>query len=513
MRRGSLVNGMLAPAERLLDALVDPNRRDRTCLWLLTAYAAVWGLYAVIAKGSQDIHFDMGEMVALSRENLLGTLKHPPLGSWLVRLWFSVFPLADWAYYLFAIAIAAVGLWITWKLSQQYLDGEKRVIAVALLTLVPLYNFHALKFNANTVLIPFWAATTWFFLRSFETRNLGYAALAGLAAAAAMLGKYWSIFLLAGLAIAALADPRRGVYFRSAAPWVTIAFGAAALAPHVVWLVVNDFPPFGYALGSHAVASRWLAFLSALGFVAGAIGYLAAPIVIVMLATRPSRAALADMLWPRDPARRTVLLAFVLPILLPSFAAVAAKSGVTPLWTISAMTLASVVLLSSPLVTLSREAAVRIVALAIAFPLIMTAASPVVAIVVHRQGVPNNATHYRLLAEEIDKVWRATSDRQLKLVGSDTALVNGVVFYLAGKPSTYDVVEPAQTPWTDEVRIARDGIALVCRAADVACVAVVDRLAARLPTGKRAEVTLSRKYFGVSDEPVRYSIVTVPPGK
>ena len=128
MHRDSFFRGLLAPIERLHDALVDPSRRERTCFWLLVAYAAVWGLYGAIAKGSQDLHFDMGEMVALSREDLLGTPKHPPLGSWLVRLWFSVFPLADWAYYRFAMVVATVGLWIAWKLSERYLDAEKRVV-------------------------------------------------------------------------------------------------------------------------------------------------------------------------------------------------------------------------------------------------------------------------------------------------------------------------------------------------------------------------------------------------
>jgi 4-amino-4-deoxy-L-arabinose transferase-like glycosyltransferase len=89
------------------------------------------------------------------------------------------------------------------------------------------------------VLTPFWAATTWWFLLSFETRRAGWAALAGLAAGAAMLGKYWSIFLLAGLGLAALTDPRRAAYFGSAAPWLTIAIGAALLAPHVIWIATH----------------------------------------------------------------------------------------------------------------------------------------------------------------------------------------------------------------------------------------------------------------------------------
>ena len=193
--------------QRLLDGLLDPGRQERTVVGLLAAYAAIWSIYGAIAKSSQDIHFDMGEMIAWSREVTLGTPKHPPLPAWLVRAWFSVFPLQDWAYYLFAIVLATAALWIAWKASEPYLTGEKRVAGLALLTLVPFYNFHALKFNANSVMTPLWALTTWWFLRSYETRKPGYAVLAGLAAAAAMLGKYWSIVLLLGLGLAALPDP------------------------------------------------------------------------------------------------------------------------------------------------------------------------------------------------------------------------------------------------------------------------------------------------------------------
>src|SRR5947209_13984990 len=59
--------------DRLLDSLLDPGRRERTVLALLAAYAAIWSLYGTIAKSSQDIHFDMGEMIAWSREVTLGT--------------------------------------------------------------------------------------------------------------------------------------------------------------------------------------------------------------------------------------------------------------------------------------------------------------------------------------------------------------------------------------------------------------------------------------------------------
>jgi 4-amino-4-deoxy-L-arabinose transferase-like glycosyltransferase len=501
------MNHLLQPAERLLDVLTDPARRERAAAWLLIAYCAVWSLYGALAKGSQDIHFDMGEMVAWSREAGIGTPKHPPFAAWLVRVWFSLFPLADWSYYLFAMVLASFALWVAWRVSEPYLDGEKRVAGLLLLTFIPFFNFHALKYNANTVLIPLWAVTTWCFLRSFETRSPIWAACAGLAAACAMLGKYWSVFLLAGLAVAAIADPRRAGYFRSAAPWITIAVGGVALAPHVAWIVASDFAPFAYAVTAHP-ATRESAVMSAIGFELGVVAYMAASIALALIATRPTLSALADTFRPAEPARRLVLIAFLAPLLLPALAAVVAKVEIVSLWQMGAMTLLPVVLLASPLVTLSRAAAVRLLALALAFPVLMTIAAPWIAIVIHREGVPNYATHYRLVADAVDLFWRATTDKPLRFVGSYTNLVNGVSFYLPSRPATLEINEPAVTPWADAASVARAGVALVCPEVETTC---MDNLNARGRGLPRHAVTLSRRHFGVADPPVRYVIVIVPP--
>src|SRR5215471_9899400 len=407
---------------RLMESLLDPRRREWTVIALLAGYAAIWSIYGAIAKSSQDIHFDMGEMVAWSREVTFGTPKHPPLPAWLVRAWFSVFPLEDWSYYLFATLLATAALWIAWKASAPYLDGEKRLIGLALLTLVPFYNFQALKFNANTIMVPLWALTTWWFLRSYETRNALYAVLAGLAAAAAMLGKYWSIMLLVGLGLAALADPRRGAYLRSPAPWLTIAAGIAGLAPHLGWLYTHDFVPFGYAMESHP-ATTWAALVSGLGYVVGSLGYVAVPALIALAAARATWSAITDTLWPPQAPRRLVVLAFTLPLLLPTVAALAAREEVVSIWSIGGMTLFAVVLLSSAQLTIARADVRRILALAIALPIAALALSPAIAIAIHYQGVPNHATHYRLLAQAAEQVWRETTDRPLRLIGSGDNLL------------------------------------------------------------------------------------------
>lgn len=511
MNQSLLIAPAIAPFWRLAAVLTAPHRRDRVVALLLIGYAAIWTLYGVLAKGSQDLHFDMGEAVAWSREVSLGTPKHPPLSAWVVKAWFTVFPLADWAYYLLAIVVATSGLWIAWLASARYLDDDKRVAGLALMTLVPFFNFQALKFNANSVLIPVWGLTTLWFLRSFETRSLGAAVLAGLAGALSMYGKYWSAVLIAGLAIAALADPRRGAYFRSPAPWVTMAVGALALAPHVAWLIANDFSPFTYALTTHAAQSVWDILIAAGGFLLGALGYAAVPAALVLLMARPDRTALVDALFPATPERQLAATAFWAPLLVAPVAALAARSEIVSLWAMPGFTLLPVVLLSSPSIVVARAALARLLAVVIAVPVVAVLAAPGIAYVIHINGLPNYAGHYRYLAEAIDRAWHQTTGRPLRLVGSYTNIVNGVAFYLPDRPSTYEVVGPWSTPWVDEDRITHEGIALVCPIAQALCMNRIEAFAASHQVGLRTEVEISRRYFGVPDKPERYVIIIIPP--
>ena len=500
---------LLAPFERLADALVDPNRRERTMPALLVGYALVWSLYGVLAKGSQDLHVDMGEMFAWSREPSLGTPKHPPLGAWVVWLWFSIMPRTDWTYYLLATMMPTVALWIAWRLSADYLDAEKRVAGIALLTFIPFMNFHALKYNANTVLIPLWSATTFWFLRSFETRRVMWAVLAGVGAAGAMLGKYWSACLIAGLGIAALLDSRRRDYFSSWAPWVSIAVGTALLAPHIGWLGAHDFGTITY-VGLRHTEPLSTVLTSVVLFLAGFLAYVAPAVIGALLAAQPSAQALRDMLVPSSPQRRLVNVAFFAPLIAAAIAAIVLRVEVTSVWMMPAVTLLPAVLLSSLLLRISRKAFVALLALAVAWPLLMLIIAPGIAMVIHVQGVTRHADHYKLLAHTIEERWRASTDKPLKILGSDDNLANGVLFYLSGRPLAYYVTAPALSPWLNDARIAQDGMALVCAEEDRACVEALNARSARAGV-LATEITLVRNYLGVPGRAGRYVISAIPP--
>jgi hypothetical protein len=502
----------LVPAlDAIAAAVADPRRRERTVLAILACYTVLWTIYGAIAKGSQDIHFDMGEMVAWSRDVTWSSPKHPPVGAWLAGAWFSVFPRFDWSYYLLSMTLASAALWFAWRISVRYLPADKLPVALALPMLVPFFNFHALKFNANSLMIPLWALTTWSFLRAFETRKAGWAALAGAAAAIAMLGKYWAIFLLAGLAIAAIADPRRARYFRSPAPYISIVVGFAVLAPHLAWMVASDFVSISYAVDSHHRSVSQV-LLSEPSYLLGALGYIGAPVVLVALAARDGRPRLADVLSPAEADRRLILLAFALPFLLPIAAAALTRSELTSIWTMGGFTLLPVVLLSSASVRISAEWTRRIMGVAVGLPLIAVALAPAVALSIQYRAAPVQP-NYQQVAQAVDGLWRDTSASPLRLVGGEGQLANAVTFYSAARPSALDVMSPQLTPWVDAARIADQGIAWVCPIAMTACVDAIEARAAAGPVGRRAEIDTVRTYLGIRGAPQRYLVVTTPPAR
>ena len=289
----------------------------------LAAYVVLWTVYGTIAKSSQGLHPDMTELIAWSRDLAWG-YKHPPLAALIVRLWFSVFPVAEWSYYLLAMLMPAIALWIAWRLSADYLDIEKRVVGLALLMLIPFFNFHALKFNVNTVLMPLWAATTFWFLRSYRTRSALYAALAGIGAAACMLGKYWSVFLLAGLAHrgADRQTPRRLFPLRRALDHHRCrprrAGAASALALPARFRAVRLCHVHTRRQVVRRHRGRRARLSRRLGRLCGDPGDHRA-------GWRRGQAArtIADMIWPADSERRLAAAAFWAPLLLPAVGALA----------------------------------------------------------------------------------------------------------------------------------------------------------------------------------------------
>jgi 4-amino-4-deoxy-L-arabinose transferase-like glycosyltransferase len=222
-------------ADRLVQAgrrLIAETSEGVLVLWTLVAFVAVWMLFWTVSAASVDVHIDADEALGWAQHFAFG-YKHPPMTGWLFILWFTVFPRQQWAVDLLNVTTLAVALAITWRLLRDHLDKNRSLLGLLALFLIPLYDVKAEVLNANTVMTPFWAATLLFYLRARRGLGLTDAFLAGGFASLTMLGKYWAVFLFAGMAVAAVVGPGTRRFWRSPAPYVMAAGAAILIAPHV----------------------------------------------------------------------------------------------------------------------------------------------------------------------------------------------------------------------------------------------------------------------------------------
>ena len=154
--------------ERLVDGLCDPARENRAALVFLLIYSSLWYAYLMISRTTTDMHPDMAEMLTWMQELSLGYPKHPPLPAFILWLWFSVFPVSEWAYTLLAVVNIAIGLYFAFRLCGEWLHAEKRAAVMLLLAVIPFYNFLGFKFDQNSLLIPLWALAMWGLVRSLD---------------------------------------------------------------------------------------------------------------------------------------------------------------------------------------------------------------------------------------------------------------------------------------------------------------------------------------------------------
>src|ERR1700716_2560053 len=332
---------------------------------LLIGFIAVWLAFLVIAYVGGDLHSDVLETWTFGRSIEWGYSKHPPLMGWVARAWTSVFPLTNWSFQLMALVNAAFALWTIDLISRRFVKGDKRMIVLLLLMLLPIYQFHAQRFNANAVLLAAWPLTTYRFLRSFETREIRWAVAAGATAALAMLGKYYSVFLIGSFVFAAICHPQRRAYFTSWAPWVFTFVGFAALGPHLHWLAVTGAPPFAYALAGHAGKGFGSALIEALLFILGVAMILAVPAMTWVLIAGIRLNKFSQDFRAMNPGLLLLFLVSVGTIVFPAITSVALGADMPPIWALQGLFLFAILIVCGASYPIERFYSVNLTVLVI----------------------------------------------------------------------------------------------------------------------------------------------------
>ena len=494
-------------ARQPIDAWFDLESDRSAVALLLALFVLLWTAFQIVSRASVDLNPDLVEVYAWSLHPSAGYYKHPPLAALIAAAWFAIFPAADWSFDLLAMLNSALALFAIHAIARLYLPADKALLVLLLLLLTPFYQFHAQRFASNQTLLSTWPIATYCFLRAFHGRGPGWSVAAGATAGLAMLGKYYSIYLIAAFALAALSHPARFAYLRSSSPWISALVGLAVLAPHLYWLTSAPLTPFEYAYAAHGATSTREALAGVRAYLVGAVGYVALLVAVYVIIIRPNWRLLAHTLWPPDRDHRLLVVLLAGQLLLPALSAPLLDVQLTSLWTMQSWFLLPIILLAPAAAVVPRTRAVMVAALVLAIAVGALLSAPAVAWIRNVNESKHSEPFYRLVGDEITRVWHRESDRALAIVMGEWS--EAVTFYSPDHPDSVPFFDLRRVPWVTPDRLAREGYAMLCFQA--ACAAEAAQRAATAPNAVRREITLSRGYLGRKGPGTKVTIWIVPP--
>jgi len=474
----------------------------------LVAHIVVWTVVPALIRGpALDSHGDMMENFVWGQEWQWGYHKHPPFFAWVSTAWLGITGFSPWTYFLLSQINVAIAFIAIRGIAREYLTPTLAITAVMLMELVPTYSLMSFKFNSHSILLSLWPLTALFALRAVIRGRASSWALLGLFAGLAMLSMYYSALLLGCLVLLLFVTPQGRRAFRTAGPYVALLVFAAVLAPHVLWLVENDFPPFRYAL-VHFDEGAIDSLLRTAEFAAMNLLYIA-PLLIAVWLLFKNRGFLRG-LSPGDWSFGHLFLpvAVLGPFLLALGAGSLLQVRLSSVWGIPLWFAISVLLLT-PIATgidsRQNRAARRLVGiLLLLMPTTVLVAAALSADVQNVYSFPA-----REIAAEVTERWRADFGRPLEIVGGSKASAQSIAFYSPDHPSVLLDFDLEASPWLTPARIEDEGIAVVCRTVDQACVANAHEMFPGAMSGQFTVEGAERAFGRSRDESFRY--LFIPP--
>ena len=422
-------------------------------------HGAVWTALPSVLY--QNLPLDLIEALTYGREWQLGYDKLPPLPWWLVEIADRLFA-SDVAYYALSEIVIVATFAAVFATARPLVGAVGALVAVLIIDGLHYFNYTAPKFNHDVIQLPLWALAGLAFRSGLRHGRPADWLLLGLALGIALWAKYFVVVLAAPLALFLLIDRDARAALATPGPWVAMAAALVVTAPHVVWLVRNDFLPFAYA-SARAAPSR------------GPLDHLWHPLVFAatqVAALVPALAIAAPLFWPRpavaapkadDFDRRIVtVLAFgpaatVLALALVTGRGVVAMWGY-PLWLFLGLW---VVMTSRAVIDRARLARIAGV-WAIVF------AGFALAFVINYTVLPRIDHRYRAaffpgdrLATEIVQRFRAATGEPLRYVVASMWVGGNVSHYSAERPQVLIDGDPRRAPWIDLADLKARGAAVV----------------------------------------------------
>jgi 4-amino-4-deoxy-L-arabinose transferase-like glycosyltransferase len=409
-----------------------------------------------------NLPLDLIEALTYGREWQFGYDKLPPLPWWLVEI---AYRLAghDVAYYALAQLAVIACFALVWAMARPLTGALGALAAVLILDGLHYFNYTAAKFNHDVVQLPLWALAGFSLHRALRGGRIVYWALLGFAVGASLWAKYFVVVLGAPIALFLLVDRDARKNWKTPGPYVAAAVALIVMAPHLTWLVQNDFLPLRYAEARAAPSNGFLDhILHPLFFALSQLFFLAPALFIASSLFWPRGAGAAPVSADAYDRRIVTWLAFGPVATVLAMSAVSGRGTVAmwgyPLWIFFGLWL---VLVAPRAVTGLRLGPI-VTGWAVVF------AGLVFAFIGNYAVLPSYDHRYRAvlypgegLGSEVSQRFRAATGKPLAYVIGSMWDGGNVSHYSPERPRVLIDGQPERAPWIDLADLKRRGAVVV----------------------------------------------------
>ena len=434
--------------------------------------------------------------------------RHPPLGTWLVSFMSLIFNNNEIAVFSSNVLCLSISLFFIYKLSKRYLDSQSAAVA-CILTSCSMYYLtnYALQFNQNTIMLPFWVMTCYFFDSCLRDNRVKDWLFLAIVTAGSLLAKYESLLIILLLFLYLLWRFEYKFFTR-----VTMAFVAslALLAPHLKSVAEHGFLTwkFMFAIvdGTRSDGFFYLHLCQPLMAFFDQLSHVL-PAILLLLVFVKNKQIVRQAYSVKSTKFNYLIYLGIAPLILVILLSFIFGLRIITEWgcPLFSFTLPAIM---SYFQIKSRPSLLRsLVLIALAFHLSTLLIYTSVNYFSEKMSRVNYPSY--ALAKRAQQYWQTFTSQPLKYVGGDEYIDYYLAAYLPTKPLLLEAFSLQHSPWLNEMKLKKHGIMVVIKGCNS-----VNNMRLKKQLSAKAyqciKLALSNKY---QEQFTKLTLMVVPPAE